>query len=111
MRPCRYPSFEANLSGYSFRPIECSSFRCHGDKELRDRNSVIHNAGRQRVAESKRFAWMIESAWSTHLVQKGRQRIVLHEYTEISELTKHKPLRNFGLQLKITNSGTWSLFA
>ena len=111
MRPCRYPSFEANLSGYSFRPIECSSFRCHGDKASRDRNSVIRNEGRRRVAESKRFAWMIESAWSTHLAQKGRQRMVLYENREISELTKYKSLRNFGLLLKITNSGTWSLFA
>ena len=57
------------------------------------------NAGRRRVAESKRFAWMIESTWSTHLAQKGRQRIGLYENTEISELTKHKLLRNFGLLL------------
>ena len=54
---------------------------------------------------------MIESAWSTHFAEKGRQRMVLYENTEISELTEHKSLRNFGLQLKITNSGTWSLFA
>ena len=63
------------------------------------------------MAESKRFTWMIESMWSIHLAQKGRERIVLYENMEISELTKHKLLRIFGLLLKITNSGTWSLFA
>ena len=73
--------------------------------------TVIRNAGWQQVAESKRFVWMIESVWSTHLAQKDRQRMVLYENTEISELTKHKSLRIFGLLLKITYSGTWSLFA
>ena len=63
------------------------------------------------MAESKRFTWMIEIMWSIHLAQKGRERIVLYENMEISELTKHKLLRIFGLLLKITNSGTWSLFA
>ena len=88
--------------------IECRQFPLPWWQGSHDRNSIICNAGRRRVAESKRFAWMIESAWSTHLAQKVRQRIVLYENTKISELTKHKALRNFGLLLKITNSGTWS---
>ena len=54
---------------------------------------------------------MIESAWSTHLAHKGRKRIVLYKNTEILELKKNKSLRIFGLLLKITNLGTWSLFA
>ena len=52
------------------------------------------------MVESKHFAWMIDNAWNTYLAQKGRERIVLEENTDISELTKHKLWRNFGLLLK-----------
>ena len=69
MHSCRYPSFEVGilLDQLSAAVSIAMVTRCCVIETL-----LYAMQDGNEWPESKRFTWMIESAWNTHLAQEGR---------------------------------------